>query len=254
MIYKEIDNGMNKWIILIHCICGNEKIFLKQLRSLKKTHNIAMLRLPGHYIDSNLNEATFESVIEEIHKFVLEKGQKVDIMGVSLGAMIATDYIIKYGNDIENAYLIGNIYGFSIPMLKTAYMLLLKVNRIIPRSIYMYFITRAILPGEKQSYQRGKLYACSRRINKEFLYAWMKEMGSFIKNGKEKFIKTCQINVNVKLIYGSKDYMFLKWVTKRINSNNEGKLKIIKDAGHLCNLEQASKINEIIRKDNIIEG
>ena len=69
-----------------------------------------------------------------------------------------------------------------------------------------------------------------------------------------KVIKTCQTNVNVKLIYGSKDYMFLKWVTKRINSNNEGKLKIIKDAGHLCNLEQASKINEIIRKDNIIEG
>lgn len=37
----------------------------------------------------------------------------------------------------------------------------------------------------------------------------------------------------------------------RIKENNIGLLKIIKDAGHLCNIERAGKVNDIIRKDII---
>lgn len=250
MLYNEINNNKKKWIVLIHCVCGNERIFSKQMNVLKKMYNIAIIRLPGHGIDSTIEESTFENVIKEIHEFVLAKGQKTDIMGLSLGAMIATEYILRYEKDVNNAYLIGNIYGFSIPIFKFGYMTLLKIHNIIPRQVYMYFITRAILPGNKQTFQRKKLYASSRSIEKDILHKWMSEMGQFILYGKEKLRLTMQSSVNIKLIYGSKDYMFLNWVKRRLNKNQRAKLIIVENAGHLCNVDQAEKINMLIGDDN----
>jgi len=59
-----------------------------------------------------------------------------------------------------------------------------------------------------------------------------------------------QSSVNIKLIYGSKDYMFLNWVKRRLNKNQRGKLIIVENAGHLCNVDQAEKINMLIGDDN----
>jgi len=250
MVYKEINNNKEKWIVLIHCVCGNEKIFQKQLADLSKLYNIAILRLAGHQLESDIKEATIDSAIEEIHEFALKKNTKVDVFGISLGSMIASKYIVKYPNDVRNCYLLGNIFGFSIPLIKLGYMFLVKINKFIPRSIYMYFITKAILPGKCQNMQRKKLYHSSQNMKGDFLYAWMKEMGKYIKNGKNNLEGVLNSKVRVRIIYGAKDYMFFNWTKKRINVCNQNKLYIIENAGHLCNIEKPELVNKIIEEDN----
>lgn len=248
MIYKEIYNNKKKWIVLIHCVCGNEKIFNKQIDTLKEIYNIVILRLAGHEIHSKLHEATFDYVVEELHKISIAKESKINLMGVSLGAMIATKYIAKYPEDISNAYLIGNIYGFSIPLFKVGYIMLTRINKVLPRRLYMYFITKFILPSKHQKTQRNKLYKYSLKMDSKFLYAWMKEMGNFILKGKENFDLTLSNKNNIYLIYGEKDNMFLGWVKKRIKDEQRSILNIIKDAGHLCNIDSPSDINTIIKE------
>ena len=251
MIYNLTDNGKSKWIVLLHCVCGNEKVFKYQMDILNKYYNILVIRLAGHDIDSKISEATFDFVIEEIHKFVVEKNCKIDIMGLSMGAMIATKYVLKYKDDVENTYLIGNIYGFSVPLFKWGYMTLLKINKILPRSVYMYVITRLILPYKSQQYQRKRLYATSRRISKEFLYAWMNEMGKFIMQGKEYLTLISNSSVNVRHIYGENDTMFLGWLKKRSNKFHNISLHIIDGVGHLCNMENPNQVNTIVEGDNV---
>ena len=250
MIYKEIDNKKKKWIVLIHCVCGNEKIFNNQISLLNKYYNVAIIRLAGHEIDSEIYEATFDYVVQELHNFVLNKRSKIDVLSVSLGAMIATKYISIYPNDVNNVYLIGNIYGFSLPILKVGYLTLTRINKLLPRRIYMYFITKLILPGKKQHFQRKKLYKYSLKMKAEFLYSWMREMGYFILEGKKYFDVTLSNKSNINLIYGENDNMFLKWVEKNIKGGDKSILHVVKGAGHLCNMDNPSIINTIIKEDN----
>lgn len=246
MIYNEIDNNKNRWIILIHCVCGNENIFKKQMDMLNKHYNIAVVRLPGHGIKSEIKEATFDFVIQNIHEFVLRKKCRVEILGVSIGAMIATKYISIYPEDVIRIYAIGNIYGFSTPFFKTGYMVLDKLKKILPSAVYMYFITKVILPGKKQKEQRKKLYENSMKMKKEFLYSWMHEMAKFIIQGKIYFEVTLNNISNISLIYGRSDKIFLGWVKR---SGKTGLVQIIEDAGHLCNIDKPDLVNTIIEED-----
>lgn len=250
MLCNLIDNGKSKWIVLLHCVCGNEKVFKHQMNMLNKYYNIAVIRLAGHDIKSTISEATFDYVVEEIRKFVVEKNCKIDIIGISMGAMIAAKYIIEHQDDVENAYLIGNIYGFSVPLLKWGYMALIKINKILPRALYMNAITKLILPYKHQQYQRKRLYATSRRISKEFLYAWMNEMGKFIMHGKKYLALVSNSSVNVRHIYGEKDIMFLGWLKKRYDLCQDMSLYIIDGVGHLCNMENPKEVNVLIEGDN----
>lgn len=250
MLYNLIDNGKPKWIVLLHCVCGNEKVFKNQMDLLNKHYNILVIRFAGHDIESNKNEATFDYVIQEVREFVSKQGCKIDIMGLSMGAMIATKYICQYPNDVENAYLIGNIYGFSVPLFKLGYRILMKINKILPRFIYMYVITRLILPYKSQEHQRKKLYASSRRMSKHFLYAWMNEMGTFIIKGEAYLKCVSGKGVNIRHIYGSNDKIFLNWTKKKTKNLTNFKLNIIAGAGHLCNIEQPEQVNIIIEGDN----
>jgi len=246
MIYKEIYNNKKKWIVLIHCVCGNEKIFNNQITVLKENYNIVILRLAGHEIHSKLHEATFAYVVEELHKIALSKQSKIDLMGVSLGAMIATKYITKYPDDVKNAYLIGNIYGFSIPLFKVGYIMLTKISKVLPRRLYMYFITKFILPSKHLKTQRNKLYKYSLKMDSAFLYSWMKEMGNFILKGKEYFDLTLSSKNSIYLIYGEKDNMFLEWVKKRLQGEDKSILHVVKGSGHLCNIDNPNDINTIV--------
>ncbi len=248
MIYNEIDNKKSRWLVLLHCVCGNEKVFKNQMDLLNKHYNILVIRLAGHGIKSEINEATFDFVINEIHDFTLRKNCKVDILGISIGAMIATKYISIYPQTVEKLYLIGNIYGFSIPFFKTGYIIVTKLNKLLSKSLYMYFITKVILPGKTQNKQRKRLYINSKKMESEFLYSWMSEMLKFILDGKKYLNTTIDNQLKIQLIYGEKDKIFLDWVKFKLRKNQNVKIHLIKEAGHLCNIDNPEYINKIIEE------
>lgn len=156
MIYRVLNNDKKEWLILIHCICGTEKIFQNQFETLCKRYNLVIIRLAGHDIKSQIEECTINYTMEEINDFVTSNNIIVDIIGISLGAMIASTFVARYPQKARNAYLVGTIYGFSVPLFKQGYMLLTNLKKLIPRSFYMFFLTYIILPGKNEIFQRKK--------------------------------------------------------------------------------------------------
>ncbi len=196
MIYKIIDNNNGKYIILIHCVCGNEKIFKNQIQELSKRYNIIIVRLAGHEIESEISEISIDCTIKEIYNFILKnKIKKVDILGSSLGAMIASKYATIYPDTVKNLYLEGTIYRFSIPIMNLLYFLLIKIKNFLPRFLYMFFITYILLPHNKQKEQRKALYNYSLYMKKESLFKWMDEMYFFIKNGKSELLSVNNLDL-----------------------------------------------------------
>lgn len=244
MIYRVIDNKMKRWVVLIHCVCGNEKIFESQMDVLNSMYNIIIVRLAGHEINSKLCEASIDYEVQEIYNYVYKKNIKVDIIGVSLGAMIASRFCEKYSNFVNNVYLIGAIYGFSFWIFKISYTILMKVKTLIPRNIYMFLITYLILPSKTEKKQRQKLFKGSLKLKKKILYSWMDEMGCFILNGKKNLEQLLKNKPDIKFIYGEEDNIFLKFSKKYLPKDN---IYIIPHEGHLCNINGSKIVNDIIR-------
>ena len=78
MIYKEINNSKNRWIVLIHCVCGTENIFKYQMDMLSKYYNLIIVRLAGHGVASKNVEASIDYTVDEIYKYVQEKNQETE--------------------------------------------------------------------------------------------------------------------------------------------------------------------------------
>jgi len=249
MIYKEINNSKNRWIVLIHCVCGTENIFKYQMDMLSKYYNLIIVRLAGHGVASKNVEASIDYTVDEIYKYVQEKNIIVDVMGVSLGAMIASRFYTKYSKCIGKVYLIGAIYGFSYPLFKTGYYMLMKLKRFIPRSLYMFGITGFILPSYVEKEQRKKLFFNAQKMDKYFLFAWMEEMGNFIQYGKKNLSDAIKINGNIEFIYGEKDKIFLNFVKRNISKEYLPNLVLLKGQGHLCNISNFEKFNCLIEGD-----
>ena len=242
MIKNIIDNKKNKWIVLIHPMGGTEKLFYEQIPVLSEKYNIVCIRLAGHTRESSVKDATFESAINEIHNFASEKNTKIDILGVSLGAMITTNYLEKYSEDVEKVYLISPVYGFSSKFLTLGYYVTNKIKKIIPRSLYMHLIVAFVLNNKEEKSFKKNFYEFTTRMDKSILYKWFDEITTFLKN-KNKNIELLKKYDNVKLIYGEKDKLFLNFTKKYING-----IKIIKNAGHLCNITNYEEFNKILNE------
>lgn len=248
MIYRVVNNRKDKWIVLIHCVCGNEHVFDFQMEELNKRYNIIIVRLEGHGIQYDLKNATMISVANDIHSYIIKKQiSKIDILGLSLGAMIAHIYTEMYPKTVNKVYLAGMIYGFSCKFLELMYYILIKIKRFIPRTIYMYLITYILLPEKKDSLQRKKLYDFSKKMSKEYLYSWMNEMCYFIKDKVNHLNNILKSKVNIVYIYGENDRVFLNYTKKNINTHVDTvQLVIIKGAGHICNISKAEEFNLLI--------
>lgn len=250
MIYRIFNSDKDRYIVLIHCVCGNEKIFKSQIEDLASRYNIIIVRLAGHDIYSDIREASIDYVAKEIYDFIVANGiRKVDILGVSLGSMIASRYATLYPQTVSNLYLEGAIYRFSLFILNFMYLFFIKINRILPRRLYMLFITYALLPDKSEKQQREKLYNYSLHMKKDFLYKWMKEMGRFIKAGKKELLAVNNLNMNVLFIYGERDRMFFDYIKKVLKKHDSlKKIIALKGAGHLCNMQKKEDFNKIILK------
>lgn len=249
VIYKVIDNNKEKWIVLIHCVCGNERVFNLQMEMLNNRYNIIIIRLEGHGIETNLQNAKIYNVVEEIHDYSIENGiHKIDIMGLSLGAMIANTYVELYPETVSKAFLVGMIYNFSSKFLELMYRLLMKIKKVVPRRFYMYLITLIPLPSRDEKFQRERLYKSSMRMNKKYLYSWMEEMNRFILNSESHMRRIS--DANVICIYGENDKAFLNYTKKQMLKNKcKVRMVVLKNAGHICNISNSHDFNNIIKEE-----
>lgn len=249
MIYRTIDNEKDKWIVLIHCVCGNEHIFDLQISDLNKQYNIIVVRLEGHGIQYDLINATMQNVVEEIHAYIITKQiLKIDILGLSLGAMISHLYVEMYPETVDKVYLTGMIYNFSCNLFWFMYSILIKIKEVIPRFVYMYLITYILLPRRMDVLQRKKLYKFSKKMSKKYLYSWMNEMYYFMKDANYHMNNILKSKVKILYVYGEYDKLFLNYTKKSIESymNNNIKLVTLKEAGHICNISNANEFNNIL--------
>lgn len=244
MHYKIINNQKKEWILLIHSICANMHIFDDYINQLAYKYNIILVDLPGHGKSINVEVSNLDDVARRIVKILDEnKIEKVDIWGISLGAIVANEIAYIFPKKVNLLLLEGAAFGFKNTFYKRMFCIFNKVNFLIFPTVYIHVFINLILKGKNRKKIIKKMAEYESTINKKNIKKWLKIMNiEYTTNIYNK------IKLNSKRIYlmGEKDKIFIDSIRKNVVDNQNTKLVILKDKSHLCHLDEIIDILEVI--------
>jgi pimeloyl-ACP methyl ester carboxylesterase len=109
--------------------------------------------------------------------------------------------------------------------------------------MWLYKINAWILIPSKKHAQSRKLFIreAVRLGEKEFL-KWLRMSNEIKENVQEFLIK--EASAPVLYIMGERDHMFLPMVSNLVKEHINSKLEIIRNSGHVCNIDQPEIFNE----------
>ena len=118
--FKYIEEGEGKPLILLHGLFGTLCNWENVVSHFSVNYKVIAPFLPIY--DSNLREATLDSLLSYLENFIkLKKLEKVTLVGNSLGGQVALMYTLKHQEKVERLVLSGssglyeNVMGRTYP-------------------------------------------------------------------------------------------------------------------------------------------
>lgn len=237
MYYKVINNGKNKWIILLHCICSNMHIFDNYIERLSKKYNILLVDLPGHGNSKNSSmlidfEGVTNKIIEIIDKLNIES---ISIWGISLGGIIAKYLLEAIPEKIEKIVFEGPAFNIENKLYSLLFKVFNKVKYIIPKAIYLRMFIFMVIPSRKQKNIRKMMYDHLKLTDYNKVSIWLTKLCNEYKNKRLGVLNTS--TVNKVYVLGEYDYIFKNGTLKNVIENKYNTINVQKGCGHLCHLE-----------------
>jgi pimeloyl-ACP methyl ester carboxylesterase len=241
--YKLYEGKGSEYLVLLHGIGGNSKIFFKQIKAYSKHYNVLAIHLPGHGkspdLDSYKEKFTFDLIVKEIGNTLDKLSiRKAHFVGISLGSIIVHQVLKTEPDRVRSAVL-----GGAITRLNTLARFLLKlanaVKGIIP-FIWLYRILALILmPKENHKHSRKFfIHEAKKMLRNNFLgwYQLATDVESTYDNVKS-------IKIPKLYISGAEDHMFINELKEDLRGDESSELIILEQCGHVCNIEKADEFN-----------
>ncbi len=236
-----------EWVTFVHGAGGSSSIWFKQVREFRKHFNVLILDLRGHgnskpaLKDAFNSKYTFDSITDDIVKVIdKEHIQKSHFVGISLGTILIRNLAEKYPDRVQSM-----IMGGAIMKLNLRSQILMRLGivfkSVIPYMLLYKFFAFIIMP-KKNHKQSRLLFAneAKKLYQKEFV-RWFRLTSEI--NPLLRFFRAKDIKIPTLYIMGEEDYLFLPSVQKVASSHRLSSLFIIKNSGHVVNVEQPEVFN-----------
>lgn len=235
----------NTWVVFVHGAGGSNAVWFKQLRDFKKHFNVLLIDLRGH---GKSKEHYTESEIYKFNEIALDVIQTMDhlqinkahFVGISLGCIVIRAIDKLAPGRAESIILGGAVIQFNKKingLVATAKLL----QSILPY-MWLYRINAWILIPSKKHAQSRKLFITeAMKLGKNEFRKWLR-MSSEIKENLQEFLIK-EASAPVLYIMGDGDHMFLPMVSNLVKKHINSKLEIIRNSGHVCNLDQPEEFN-----------
>ena len=241
--YYEFSGSKDRPItIFIHGIGLDNTMWFPQ-KKFFSTKSILFYDLINHGQSvGGYRNLTFEIFNEQLLNLINElKLEKVNIVGFSIGALIAQHFTEKFNDKVNKLVLIASVFKRSkeqIKIVKERYREALNGSSITVDSINRWF-SKDFLKNNPEIY-KFFYNLLEKKNNEDFLSAYKVFVGS------DKY-KLNYINFNMPtlIMTGENELGSTPFMSKGINKEIKGsELYIIKDAKHGATIEKAEAVNQ----------
>lgn len=245
-----------QWVTFVHGAGGSSSIWFKQLRAFKSHFNILLLDLRGHgnsnpKLQDSLNENyTFDAITYDIIE-VLDKHaiQKSHFIGISLGTILIRNLAENYPNRVSSMIMGGAIMKMNI---RSRFLMNVGVifKSVVPYMILYKLFAFIIMPRKNHKASRNLFVNEAKKLYQKEFVRWFKLTSEI--NPLLKFFRQKAIDIPSLYMMGEQDYLFLPAVKKISETHQQAKLFILKNCGHVVNVEQPKVFNTQVI--NFIKG
>lgn len=246
IVYYISEEKNKEWVLFIHAAFVNYNMFLPQIEYFKNKYNILAIDIIGH---GNSTDAKKGDSIKKMSAWISEilKVQgidKVHIVGISLGAVLAQDFANKYPHFIKSLACFGgyDINNFDIKMHKknSAAQMSMMLKAMI--SVRWFAKSNMNISAYSQAAQRSFYEMNVKFPKRSFMYlASLNSMINVHKTQKREY----------PLLIGCGKYdlpMELSAIEMWKRNEPDCQVAIFENAGHCVNMDVPQKFNETLEK------
>jgi pimeloyl-ACP methyl ester carboxylesterase len=246
MLYHKIYKHptATEWVVLIHGAGGSSSIWFRQLRDYMANFNVLLLDLRGHgkskdvFIQRNYSFTDVSHDVLEVMKHV--DIEKAHFVGISLGTLI-----IRTIAEIDSSKIQTMILGGAVTRLNIRSRFLVwladKVKPFVP-FIWIYTICAYILmPRARHRESRNLFIEDAQKLRQSEFLRWFTLTASI--NPLLRYFREKELPIPTLYLMGDEDYMFLPQVKNLVKQHKNSVLHILKNCGHVCNVEQPELFN-----------
>ncbi len=237
-----------EWVTFVHGAGGSSTIWYKQLRDFKRHFNVLLLDLRGHGNSKpNLKDAfsdkyTFDAITQDIMEVIdHENIKKSHFIGISLGTILIRNLAEKYPERVSSL-----VMGGAIMKLNFRSQVLMRLG-IIFKSIVPYlwlyqFFAFIIMPKKNHRESRLLFVREAKKLYQKEFVRWFRLTSEI--NPLLRFFRMVDIQIPTFYVMGEEDYLFLPTIQKIVKAHSSAELLVIKNCGHVVNVEQPKVFNE----------
>lgn len=247
LYYKTYERGADvPWVTFVHGAGGSSSTWFKQIRAFRKEYNVLLVDLRGHGQSARgLWEKgdNFLHISKEVVDVLNElKIEKTHIVGMSLGTIVAQTIADNYPERITSLVLGGAIIRLD---LRTKFLIWIgnATKRFVPYMFLYKIFAYIIMPRKQHEESRLAFVNQAKRMCQKEFVKWFS-----LTRLVNPYLARLQISttkIPTLFLMGEEDYLFIPPIEEVVRQHKGFEFMEIKDSGHVCNIDQPDKFNEL---------
>ncbi len=241
--YRVIESKKEEWVVFIHPLGGSSATFFNQVRDYKKEFNLLLIDLHGHGKSNNSIDGLTPN---DIAKDILNVLDHVNIMSAHFVGMCLGNVVVDLIYKLDSSRMKSITYGAAVKEINLFNRLLLKIGNIVkfimPHDVLYSIFAYVMMPRGNHKEARRLFIREAKKMNRKNFLDWYNLIMS-----SQDFYEDFEVNddkVHKLYIFGSEDHLFISKAQDYVNKDKNASLIIIKDVGHMCNVECPKEFNK----------
>ncbi len=252
--YKYINkrNPNVDWVVFVHGAGGSSSIWYKQLRHFKQYFNVLLLDLRGHgnsqfkIKDTLQDRYTFDMVSQDIIE-VLDTHNiaQAHFVGISLGTILIRNIAEEHPERVKSMIMGGAIMKMNF---RSRFLMRLGniTKSVVPYILLYKLFAFIIMPRRNHKRSRSLFVNEAKKLCQKEFIRWFRLTADI--NPLLKLFRQKPLNIPSFYVMGEQDHLFLPTIKEITKAHHSARLSIIKNCGHVVNVEQARIFNEQVQE------